>query len=195
LVPELDALTGHLPLGRHRATYAEVYARFVEHDDFKGSPTRCDVWAGFSAYMTAWRALEELLADHLDGKRLATVVWLGGSFISLKHDPKNVDVTVFIDGDLADSCRGIPGVAGLKKLAHRDGMLSQYMVSPCIVRQRYFRSPFRAQLIGNPGIEDYVMMRGAWDDWWQRVRPAGEPKGEPTKESATAFRGYLEVEA
>lgn len=68
-------------------------------------------------------------------------------------------------------------------------------MSPCIVRQRYFRSPFRPQIAGNPDIEDYVMMRGAFDDWWQRVRPDGEAKGEPTRESAVARRGYLEVEA
>jgi hypothetical protein len=74
-------------------------------------------------------------------------------------------------------------------------MLADFKVSPCVVRHWYFRSPFRSQLIGNRDVTDYVMFRGAFDDWWQRVRPPDEDKSEPTRETAVARRGYLEVEA
>lgn len=195
MIPDLDASTGHLPLGRYRTTLTEVHARFVAHSDFEESPTRQTVWDGFIAYMIAWRRIEDRLAPELDDRRLVMAVWLAGSFISLKPDPHNLDVTVLVDGELAESCRGKPGIGGILRLSHRDGMLDTFKVSPCVVRHRYFRSPFRPQLVGNPDIEDYVMMRGAFDDWWQRTRPAGVQKGEPTRETAAARRGYLEVEA
>ena len=121
--------------------------------------------------------------------------WLAGSFISPKFDPANLDITVLLNGDLAASCRGKPGIGQLKKLSHRDGMLKTFKVSPCVVRHHYFRSPFQPQIVGNPEVEEYVMMRGAFDDWWQRARPDGAPKGEPTPDTAVARRGYLEVEA
>jgi hypothetical protein len=195
LIPDLDASTGHLPLGRYHATLDEVHARFVDHPDFTGSPTRQAVWDGFIAYVSAWHLLEDKLAEHLHGKRFLMAIWLAGSFISGKFDPGNLDLTLLVDGELVASCRGKPGIAGIKRLSHRDGMLDVFRVSPCIVQHRYFRSPFRQQLVGNPEVEDYVMLRGAFDDWWQRARPADVPKGEPTPETAVARRGYLEVEA
>jgi hypothetical protein len=195
LIPELDDSTGHLPPGRFRVTLTEIHARFVAHDEFKTSPTRQAIWEGFVAYMTAWHRVEDRLTAETGGKPLVMCVWLGGSFVSRRWDPDNLDLTVLVDGELVDSCRGKPGIGGVRKLSHRDGMLATFKVSPCIVRYRYFRSPFRPQLVGNPDIEDYVMLRGAFDDWWQRVRPDGEPKGEPTRETASVRRGYLEVEA
>lgn len=195
MIPELDVSTGHLPPGRYRATLTEVHARFVAHSDFVASPTRRSVWDGFIAYISAWQQMEDQLAADLGGKRLLRAVWLGGSFISLKSDPRNLDLTVLVDGELAESCRGKPGIGGIRKLSYRAGMLDIFNVSPCVVQYRYFRSPFRPQLVGNPGVEDYVMLRGAFDDWWQRARPDGVPKGEPTPDTAATRRGYLEVEA
>lgn len=195
MIPDLDTSTGHLPLGRYHASLVEVNARFVTDPAFAGSPTRWRVWDGFVAYMSAWHALEDKLAEHTAGRRLVMTTWLAGSFVSGKFDPANLDLTLLVDGELAESCRGKSGIAGIKRLSHRDGMLAMFYVSPCIVRHRYFRSPFRQQIVGNPEVEDYVMMRGAFDDWWQRTRPGGVPKGEPTRASAEARRGYLEVEA
>lgn len=194
MIPDLDASTGHLPPGRYRATLTEVHARFVDHADFAGSATRGAIWDGFVAYMAAWREVEDTLADVLGGRPLVMSVWLGGSFISGKLDPHNVDLTMIIDGELAESCSGKQGMGKFAKLVRRDRMLELFLVSPCIVRYSYFRSPFPDQIGSTPFIEQYVRMRGAFDDWWQRVRPTGEPKGAPTKETAGARRGYLEVE-
>jgi hypothetical protein len=195
LIPELDTATGHLPLGRYHATLDEVYQRFVSHPAFAESPTRELIWDGFVAYMLAWHVLEEKLTEFLGGKRLVMSTWLGGSFISAKPDPGNLDVTLLVDGELAASCQGKPGIGSLKRLSYRAGMLEEFRVSPCIVRYHYFRSPFSQHIVGDPEVEDYVMKRGAFDDWWQRVRPDGVPKGEPTQETAAARRGYLEVDA
>ena len=195
MIPDFDESTGHLPVGRYHATLAEVHARFVDHPDFTDSPTRQAVWDGFIAYMAAWQRLDDDLAAYLGGKRLVMTTWLAGSFVSPKLDPGNLDLTVIIDGELAASCQRRPGIGQLRKLSHRDGMLKEFKVSPCVVRHRYFRSPFGPQIAGRPEVEEYVMMRGAFDDWWQRARPDGVPKGEPTLETAVARRGYLEVEA
>lgn len=195
MIPDWDASTGHLPPGRYRTTLTEVHERFVAATSFSESTTRRDVWDGFINYMAAWQQMEDRLTPELNGGRLAMLVWLGGSFISQKTDPSNLDVTVLVDGELIESCRGKPGIGVIKKLSHRDGMLSEFKVSPCVIRYQYFRSPFRPQLVGRPGVEDYVMLRGAFDDWWQRARPEGTPKDEPDRETAAARRGYLEVEA
>jgi hypothetical protein len=194
VIPDLDPSTGHLPLGRYRATLTEVYDRFVDHPDFADSPTRHTIWDSFIAYMTAWRTMEDQLAAELGGQRLVMAVWLAGSFISLKLDPHNIDLTVLLDGELAEACQGKPGIGAIRRLSYRDGMLETFKVSPCVVMHRYFRSPFRPQLAGHQEVEDYVMMRGAFDDWWQRTRPEGEPKDAPTRQTAAARRGYLEVE-
>ena len=49
LIPELDASTGHLPLGRYHVTLDEVRSRFVAHPDFEGFPTREAIWQGSPA--------------------------------------------------------------------------------------------------------------------------------------------------
>ena len=122
------------------------------------------------------------------------VAWLAGSFVSGKVDPINLDVSVILDGESVDLCHGMPGAKKVRQLAHRDGILKKFRVSPCVFQYRFVRSPF--QLQGNiPLAElDYVISRGAFDDFWQRVRPVDEPKGEPTSRSAGWSRGYLEVE-
>lgn len=195
MIPDLVASTGHLPLGRYHATLDEVYARFVVHPDFDGSPTRQAIWEGFIGYLGAWGCLEDTMSPFLGGERLVLSTWLAGSFVSGKFDPHNLDLTVFLHGERMASCQGKPGMSQLKKLAHRAGMLELFKVSPCLVPYHYFRSPFKQQIVGRPEVEEYVMLRGAFDDFWQRTRPDGVPKGEPTPDTATALRGYLEVEA
>jgi hypothetical protein len=195
VIPDLVASTGHLPVGRYLATLDEVHSRFVAHPDFEGSPTREGIWQGFIAYLSAWGRLEDTMAAYLGGERLLLATWLAGSFVSSKFDPHNVDLTLILDGEQVDSCQGKPGISQLRKLTHRDRMLEVFKVTPCPVRYRYFRSPFMQHITGRPEVEEYVMLRGAFDDFWQRARPDGAPKGEPTPETAAARRGYLEVEA
>jgi hypothetical protein len=195
LIPDLAASTGHLPLGRYHATLSEVHSRFVVHSDFEGSPTREAIWQGFIAYMAAWGCLEDTMAPYLGGERLILTTWLAGSFVSSKFDPDNLDLTLLIDGERAASCQGKPGINQLKKLTYRDGMLEVFKVSPCLIRYHYFRSPFLQHIVGRPEVQEYVVLRGAFDDFWQRARPEGLPKGEPTPATAAARRGYLEVEA
>lgn len=194
-IPDWDKATGHLPPGRYRTSLEDVYDRFVAHPDMQPSSTRQAVWDGFIGYLSTWRQAEAALEPHLNGSRLASLVWLGGSFISQKLNPNNLDITLLVDGDSMESCSGKPGMGNIRSLLRRDRSEDLFKVTPCTIRYQYFRSPFRSQITESPGIEEYVMHRGAFDDWWQRTRPEGEPKGEPTRDSAATRRGYLEVEA
>jgi hypothetical protein len=191
VIPLLEGQPPHLPPGRYRATLGEVLERFVE--GMPTSSTRGQIWQGFMSYLDAWGATEDQLRQFLDGAPLVRVAWLAGSFISGKINPNNIDLSLIIDGDSVDLCRGKPGAKRIKELAYRDGMLKRFKVSPCIVPYRFFRSPFRLQNLGPTPELDYVVNRGAFDDFWQRARPYEEPKCEPSRDSAQWRRGYLEV--
>jgi hypothetical protein len=192
-IPDWDQSTRHLPPGRYRATLAEIHELLVSAPAFAASETRQQVWSGFVRYLAAWRQVQAGLAAELNGNQLILALWLGGSFVSQKPNPSNLDLTVLVDGELVESCHGRPGIGALHKLTSRDKMLITFKVSPCVIQYHYFRSPFRSQIVGNAKVQDYVMFRGAFDDWWQRARPDDLPKAEPTRETAGTLRGYLEV--
>ncbi len=192
MIPPLVGQPPHLPPGRYRAALDEVLERFV--DGFPGSSTRREIWDGFVAYLRIWADIEERMRPHLGDDALLSVVWLAGSFISEKLDPHNLDLSVMVGYDAIQKCKGKPGAKKLVELANREKMLKQFRLSPILIRYRYVQSPFRLQNLA-PGPElDYALNRGAFDDFWQRTRPVGEPKGPPTKESGALSRGYLEVE-
>lgn len=193
MVPDLDPATGHLPPGRYGCSLEEVHDRFVLAPDMRPSDARPAVWSGLLAYLAAWRDVQTGLAAHLDDRSLVKAVWLAGGFISGRHEPGNVDLTVLLDGAAVDLCKGRPGAGAIRRLSDRDDMLRRFRVSPCVVRQRYVRSPFRLQSLGGSPELDYLAQRGAFDDWWQRTRPSGQPKDEPTEQTSHWKRGYLEV--
>jgi hypothetical protein len=193
LLPDLDSASGHLPPGRYGCDLSDVHDRFVRVPDMEGSSTRSGLWSGLIGYLAAWGSAQDLLADHLGGQRLVKCVWLAGGFISAQPDPANVDLTVVLDGAAVDLCKGRPGAGIVRRLSDRDDMLRRFNVSACAFRYRYVRSPFRLQSLGGTPELDYLAARGAFDDWWQRTRPAGEPKGEPTIDTSHWNRGYLEV--
>ncbi len=194
MVPDLDPTTGHLPPGRYRCSLTEVHDRFVLAPDMRPSEARPALWSGLLAYLGAWRDAGTCLATHLDDRPLVKSVWLAGGFTSGQHEPGNVDLTVILDGAAADLCKGKPGAGVIRSLSDRDDMLKQFRVSACVIRYRYVRSPFRLQSLGGSPEVDYLAQRGAFDDWWQRTRPAGLPKDEPTEQTSHWTRGYLEVE-
>ncbi|HEY9476415.1 MAG TPA: hypothetical protein VIS06_21520 [Mycobacteriales bacterium] len=169
----------------------EIQTRFV--DDYPTSVTRVAIWDGFRGYLQAWLSAEKRLSPVIGDGGIIRFVWFGGSFISGKLDPGNIDMTVFYEYDLFAQCSGQEGIGVLRKLFKRDSMLRRYRVSPICVPSTYVRSPFQIGEANTAG-HNYFLHRGAWDDWWQRVRPTGEPKGEPTPESSPSRRGYVEVE-
>lgn len=77
---------GNLPPGAHESTPAEVERVLV--DVFGESLTRRRLFDG-------WRERRRLIADFVPIER----EWLDGSFVTLKRDPSDIDVTVFISGE------------------------------------------------------------------------------------------------
>jgi hypothetical protein len=188
VIPDLDGATGHLPPGRYRATYEQVKARFCDHPDFVGSQKRARLWEGFERYLTAWFEVEDQL-----GSRLLLAVWLGGSYMSAKEDPDDLDIAVVIDRDALDAADGRDGVGTAKKLMkNRTKCLSVYGVEPHPVRWVRLATPWGPDAQTLTG-RDYYNDRGTLDDWMQRC-PSSDVKVAPVPEDAWPARGYLEVE-
>ena len=71
---------------------------------------------------------------------------------------------MLLDAAAADLCRGRPDAGVVRALSDRDDMLRRFWVSPCVVRYRYVRSPFRLKSLGGSPELDYLAQRGAFDD-------------------------------
>ncbi|WP_328469569.1 DUF6932 family protein [Streptomyces sp. NBC_00448] len=123
---------------------------------------------------------------------LIHAIWLGGSYVSTKVNPQNIDLTVLVDEGTAAAMRGREGTRWLTSAFNRKARLAELGVSPVRVGYRPIVSVFRPEQL-DPVEQSYLRERGAWDDWWQRCRPDGVDKGEPTLQSAAPRRGYVEV--
>lgn len=177
--------------GRYQVDPDEARALLVDNVRFRESKTRTEIWNGFEAYMARFFALEEHFATLLGETPLVHRVWLGGSFVSSRLDPSNIDVTVLVNTASEHAIKGKPKAGWMTQAFAREKIKDQYRVSPLRVPYRLIVSVFSSHLL--PADEQaYLRERGAWDDWWQRCRPAGA-KGAPTLESAKPRRGYLEV--
>jgi hypothetical protein len=103
--------------------------------------------------------------------------WIGGSFVSDKAQPRDIDFTAIIDGassnpDLSASDWTNPG-PGWKYQVHPE-------VGRTLNVDAYALAKFPD---GHPLTSVYHQQRGQWDDWWQRSRATGE----------ALTRGYVEV--
>lgn len=182
----IDPGTGYLERGRHRLTEDDVRARFVDHADFAGSPTRQDVWDQY-----------ELGRDLLRSKVRVHAVWIGGSFLTSKPDAKDLDALFIVSR--RDYIRLDP--AGKKVV---ESFLPQLNPLGAVVRGHgldrldsyllFWGTWSPLDLQNAPEHVEYAAMRGYWDDFWQRDRwnkPDGKP---PHWKDALPVRGYLEVE-
>ncbi len=134
--------------------------------------------------------MEERFKDRLD-RGLLVQMWIGGSFASTKLDPRNIDVTLFIDVEQRNKLSGLEGSGKLRKLMKsRDRIARNYGVSPMFVDYRAVANVFQPDQMTTED-RDYFLGRGIWDDWWQRTRSSDDQP--PTHESAASRRGYLEV--
>lgn len=179
---------GHLPLGRYSTTPDRAKACLVDNPQFASSTTRSALWENLETYLAEFLYLENKYSQILSGPLLDRV-WLGGSFVSTKLDPRNVDVTLIINKEAKDAVKGKPG-AGLFARS-RASVLSEYNVSPLYLNYRPVVSVFKLDELEDDE-KSYLAARGAWDDWWQRRRQDGQ-RQEPTLETCAPRRGYLEV--
>lgn len=183
---------GFLKPGRYRVSPDDAEALLVKDEIFKESETRARLWTGLESYLSRFFELEERHRDVVGGIPLVHAIWLGGSYVSTKLNPQNIDLTVLIDDRAVSAMKGRPGTRWLVSAFRREARLDEFGVSPLPVRYRPIVSVFRAERL-DAEDQAYLRERGAWDDWWQRCRPLGVDKCEPTIESAAPQRGYLEV--
>ncbi|GAA3979233.1 hypothetical protein GCM10022384_30960 [Streptomyces marokkonensis] len=187
------AANGLLPPGRYSLSFGEAEDMLVRAPEFQGSDTRWALWDGLNNYLERFFALEDSYADALDGRTLIHRLWLGGSFVSAKTDPGNIDTTLLIDVEAKRAVRGRPGSKWLTTaFQSRESMLRKFGVSPVRVGYRPVGHVFRSEHF-TAEERTYFMERGVWDDWWQRCRLPGHTDRAPSHESAAPARGYLEV--
>lgn len=185
--------TGYPPPGRVRVPFDEAEALLVEDAAFHESTTRRDLWAGLEEYVARFLALEEAHGDHLGGRQLLHYLWLGGSFVSTELNPRNIDLTVCLDGTARGALRGKSGAAWLTEAFKRESIKRKYGLSPIEMLHYPVASVFRPDTL-EEHERTYLQRRGGWDDWWQRCRLTGEGAARhPTVESSVARRGYVEV--
>lgn len=176
MIPELTA-DGFLPLGRYRATEGEIEDRFVT-----GIPTprRAEVWSHWLQATSHLRALVPVCA-----------AWLGGSFLSQKPEPDDVDVLYVIGSrELLAARFGNPAAANVLaafSTARQVRAMSGLRVDTFIHSWTRNSSTDLPRLTHG---ESY-MGRGYWDELWSR-RLNG-PKGSRSDADAVPSRGFLEV--
>ncbi|MEU9483081.1 hypothetical protein AB0D83_05370 [Streptomyces decoyicus] len=191
MVPEWGE-DGFLSPGRYRLEPEGAERLLVTDERFRGSETRQQLWNGLETYLSRFFDLEEQHRDVVGDQELVHAVWLGGSYVSTKLNPHNIDLTVLIDERTVASMKGRAGTRWLTSAFNREARLAELGVSPLRVGYRPVVSVFRAELL-EPDDQAYLRERGAWDDWWQRCRPNGVDKTEPTIDTVAPRRGYLEV--
>lgn len=151
------------------------------------SATRARLWEGFVDYLSEWMDLEELA-----GCQLLHAVWMAGSFISAKRDPSDIDITPVHDlgSDSVLSSKNLK--SRLKRLiGHRQSVVKEFGVEPFPLGWTRIPSTLNPDRLSE--VErSYLARRGAYDEWWQRVRPPGKERS-PIAPDSWAARGYVEV--
>ncbi|WP_434450088.1 DUF6932 family protein [Lentzea sp. E54] len=182
----------HLPPGRFRLSWDEARELLVDNPLFAGSQSRSELWRGLTRYIARFFELQDRYEDLLDGRQLALFVWIGGSFASKKVDPRQLDLSIAIDVLARRALAKQPGVGWLNEATNRSHCVKNYGVSPIEIPFVVVPSPFRSDQLGLDE-QSYLRERGAWDDWWQRIRTPGVVNCPPSEETAGTARGYLEV--
>lgn len=166
-------IDGHLPMGRHVCTLAEVERAYVPDAP---ADRRREIW-------TQWVGLTGALQSALGE---VAACWLSGSFFSSKPVPGDIDCLYVVDiARLAKlSATEDPAAAGLVYAAATGGikrtgaMIDSYVLTwvptPGVERD-------------NPIQDQYHRNHGYRDDLWSRVRDVDRRLG------AIPRRGYLEV--
>ncbi len=87
MIPSFEA-SGLLPRGRFVCRLEEAKQELVLASQFMSSTTRADIWEDFS-----------FLLEFLKKRSRVPAVFLGGSFVTAKIDPADIDLSVIVDRD------------------------------------------------------------------------------------------------
>lgn len=177
MIPPL-ASNGHLPLGRHRCDLTELEQVFVNDAQFSASTVREEIFGDLSQVIELFHAFAPSLIE---------VMWIGGSFTSSKPDPNDIDCLLVLDQSVFTALSKTKQTK-LLKLKRKDYVRNKFnlKVEPFILVREEFENPWEKDWVSDQAVH-YLAARGAWDDWWQRVRNANGDS------SSAPVRGYLEV--
>ncbi|MEU0239699.1 hypothetical protein ABZ234_18605 [Nocardiopsis sp. NPDC006198] len=176
----------------------------VEDPQFLASETRMELWENLEEYLFTFVELGDRYSELLDGSPLVRHLWMGGSYVSSKLNPNDIDIVVFVDGKAEELLRASAfnnGQRGRKvkndakwltRAFNRRRMQKEFKLDPHMLSYRPVPNSFSLQ---DDQIDErkYFEQRGMFDDWLQRCSPDGE-KVAATEESAKQRRGYLEVQ-
>ncbi|MFI9119021.1 DUF6932 family protein [Streptomyces bikiniensis] len=174
---DLDPNTGLLPPGRYAASLDDLYAQLVSST---GSATREAIWDEWAQH----RAVMDAVAG------ATTRLWVGGSFVSDKPDPSDIDVTYLLRADAYDRLDR-DTLSYLDDLTLRAWCVENGMrVDAHLVRlpEAMAVSQMLPSLLTAEANESFRDI-GLYDEMWQCTRGASGANGVP----ATLRRGYVEV--
>ncbi|MEU6227166.1 hypothetical protein [Streptomyces sp. NPDC047042] len=187
------AENGFLPLGRYSLSFDEAESMLVSAPEFEDSATRAVLWDGLTRYLDRFLELEDAYIDFLRDLPLVQGLWLGGSFVTTKPDPANIDASFLINTRAEHAVRGKPGSKWLTTaFQSRNRIREKFGVSPLRIGYQPVAHIFEPKRF-TPDQRTYFMERGVWDDWWQRCRLPDQSDRSPSEDSAAPARGYLEV--
>lgn len=169
MIPAFDS-EGFLPPGRFPATLTEIAAQLAT------TPRRQKVWDDFLDVTSVLMG---------EGQPICAA-WIGGSFLSAKPDPGDVDVVYLIRRDvLVAPPRNFEVILGdlMTQRLRADGFDVDTYVLPWVPFAGHDTSKWSREYI------EYQRARGYWDDFWMRRRDA-DPR---TELNTHPRRGYLEV--
>lgn len=182
-VPTFDS-EGHLPRGRYSCNLDEFEERFVTSETFVSSDTRSSIFADF---LSAMNLLKEFSSELIES------IWCGGGFTSAKPNPKDIDITVIVNSYAFNSLSESNQLR-LRKLLNKGGFKELGLkVDGFFMTRDQIANPWLKGSEVSEEVTPYLSKRGAWDDWWSRVRVYGAEGQKPVVEDATPRRGYVEV--
>lgn len=179
MFPALDTQTGLLPLGRYGVTLADVKQHYVDDARFSASTTRSEIWGHFESATEGIRSVVPVVC-----------VWIGGSFLTDKLDPDDIDLVYWCEDSLVDQVTDPQAMLLLQ-------LFAENQVRPRTglrVDTRYCKWHLypEARLADSVEHRSYALSRGFWDDFWMRKR-TGQKNDPPQMADALPKRGYFEL--
>lgn len=163
-----------LPLGRYLATLDEVESSYVTGLSDK----RRDIWRAFNDCLSIARNAAPGLAE----------VWIGGSFITSKEDPSDIDVVFLFTKDYFDVATSGDNLNAKIVLSVLTKSSVIDRLHPLVDGYALIVPPTEYDVAGE--FETiYAKQRGYWDQFWSKTRFCDEDNNR-WKFPAS---GYLEV--
>lgn len=169
-------VSGKLPIGRFPVSLRDFELHFVDNFLFKESKTRRDRF-------NALQAILRIFENELKCKVLSLLI--GGSFVTDKLDPNDIDVVFVID------FRSINTGKDLHALSIFFENNRQNVPVQCF--HLFWLPTTPADPYQLETIIIYQQGRGQWDDFWLRDVPKELRQVPPHAEQSFHKKGYVEV--